>query len=59
LAPELAREVPRTRVRLSRPAPNRVELSLQAHDTGALRAGLNTLLGWVALTERVEAGLRA
>lgn len=58
LAPELSREVPRTRVRLARPAPGVLELTVQARDTGALRAGLNTLLGWVALTERIEAGLR-
>jgi tRNA threonylcarbamoyladenosine modification (KEOPS) complex Pcc1 subunit len=59
LAPELSREVPRTRVRLLRPEPNAVELEIRARDTGAVRAGLNTLLGWIALCERVEDGLRS
>jgi tRNA threonylcarbamoyladenosine modification (KEOPS) complex Pcc1 subunit len=57
LGPELSREVPRTRVRLSRPMAHSVELEIRARDTGAVRAGLNTLLGWVALCERVEDGL--
>ncbi len=59
LAPEAAREVPRARSRLLRPAPAEVELVVEAKDTGALRAALNTYLGWVQLataTERVAVG---
>ncbi len=58
LAPEAAREVPRARALLGRPRPNVVELTIEARDTGALRAALNTYLGWVELalaTERVAA----
>ena len=54
LAPEAAREVPRARaeVRLA-PGPS-VEVVVRARDTGALRAALNTYLGWVALSLRTE-----
>jgi tRNA threonylcarbamoyladenosine modification (KEOPS) complex Pcc1 subunit len=58
LEPEAAREVPRTRVELRRPAPETVEITVRARDTGALRAGVNTFLGWIALAERTEAELR-
>ena len=59
LAPEAGREVPRARARLERSGPTELTLHLVAKDTGALRAGLNTFLGWVDLasaTERVAAG---
>ncbi|MCI4363047.1 MAG: CTAG/PCC1 family protein [Thermoplasmata archaeon] len=58
LEPEASREVPRTHVQLRRPSPAQIEIALTARDTGALRAGVNTFLGWVALAERTEAELR-
>jgi tRNA threonylcarbamoyladenosine modification (KEOPS) complex Pcc1 subunit len=59
LGPEAAREVPRTRARLDRPDPRSVRITIEARDTGALRAALNTYLGWITLGERTEAAARA
>jgi len=59
LGPEAGREVPRARARLERGAPTRLVLHITTKDTGALRAALNTFLGWIdlaAATERVAAG---
>ncbi|HTW40633.1 MAG TPA: KEOPS complex subunit Pcc1 [Thermoplasmata archaeon] len=50
LRPEADREVPRARARLSRPSAREVELDVTARDGGAMRAALNTYLGWVALS---------
>jgi tRNA threonylcarbamoyladenosine modification (KEOPS) complex Pcc1 subunit len=50
LAPEAAREVPRARARMSRGKEGSVELTIAAEDVGALRAALNTYLGWVQLS---------
>ena len=49
LEPEVTREVSRARSRLTRPSDDSVSLKISAHDTGALRAALNTYLGWVHL----------
>jgi tRNA threonylcarbamoyladenosine modification (KEOPS) complex Pcc1 subunit len=49
LLPEAAREVPRARADVRRAAPNVVEVALTARDTGAVRAGMNTYLGWIHL----------
>jgi tRNA threonylcarbamoyladenosine modification (KEOPS) complex Pcc1 subunit len=49
LGPEVTREVPRARATLARPAPDRLDIVLAARDTGAVRAALNTYLGWVHL----------
>jgi tRNA threonylcarbamoyladenosine modification (KEOPS) complex Pcc1 subunit len=49
LRPEVAREVPRARAELRRTDPHRVEIAIVARDTGAVRASLNTYLGWVHL----------
>ncbi|MCI4334905.1 MAG: hypothetical protein L3K04_04695 [Thermoplasmata archaeon] len=57
LAPEAAREVPRTQILLERDGPSSLRAQVVARDTGALRAGLNALLGWIALTERLESEL--
>lgn len=48
LAPEARREVPRARSTLLRKGRT-VELRVDAADAGAMRAALNTYLGWVAL----------
>jgi len=49
LAPEAAREVPRASARLRRTGPREFEIAIEARDTGAVRAALNTYLGWVHL----------
>ena len=49
LLPEVSRELPRARAAVHRPAATAVALEIQARDTGALRAALNTHLGWVHL----------
>lgn len=50
LRPEAEREVPRARAELRRPSPDTVELQIWARDSGALRAAVNTYLGWVSLS---------
>jgi tRNA threonylcarbamoyladenosine modification (KEOPS) complex Pcc1 subunit len=47
LAPEAEREVPRARAKLSPPTGSTLRLEITADDSGALRAGANTFLGWV------------
>ncbi len=49
LAPEAAREVPRARTTMAR-AGSALRLRVEATDAGAMRAALNTYLGWVALS---------
>lgn len=49
LRPEASREVPRARAELSAPVGTDVELAITAADTGAMRAALNTYLGWIHL----------
>jgi tRNA threonylcarbamoyladenosine modification (KEOPS) complex Pcc1 subunit len=50
LRPEADREVPRARAVLRRPSSDTVELTITARDSGAMRAAMNTYLGWVALS---------
>jgi tRNA threonylcarbamoyladenosine modification (KEOPS) complex Pcc1 subunit len=50
LRPEADREVPRARAVLTRPTEVTVELAISAKDSGAMRAALNTYLGWVSLS---------
>ncbi len=55
LEPEVAREVPRARA-VVRTSQRSVILGIEARDTSALRAALNTYLSWIGLigeTERV------
>ncbi len=49
LRPEASREVPRARFDLRRVGA-RLELEVAAQDAGAMRAALNTYLGWIALS---------
>jgi tRNA threonylcarbamoyladenosine modification (KEOPS) complex Pcc1 subunit len=49
LAPEAAREVPRARAELLKPSGTRVSIHIWTRDTGALRAAVQTFLGWVQL----------
>lgn len=50
LRPETAREVPRSTADVRRSADGRVTISIAARDSGAMRAALNTYLGWVHLS---------
>ncbi len=49
LAPEAAREVPRARATLRELPDGGHENSVEAADAGAMRAAINTYLGWVDL----------
>ncbi len=60
LLPEAAREVPRARTSVRRTG-DRLDLRIETGDAGAMRAALNTYLGWVSLslaTAGVAAGGR-
>ena len=46
LGAEATREVPRAQAHVRRAGERTVELALEARDVGALRAALNTYLGW-------------
>ena len=59
LRPEAEREVPRARADLRRPRPNEIELAVVARDAGAMRAALNTYLGWVSLSVQTLRSARA
>jgi tRNA threonylcarbamoyladenosine modification (KEOPS) complex Pcc1 subunit len=50
LSPEATREVPRARAELHRTLGPALELTVSAKDSGALRAALNTYLGWIHLS---------
>ena len=49
LGPEAAREVPRSTAELRRTSDGGVRISISARDSGAMRAALNTYLGWIHL----------
>jgi len=50
LRPEAAREVPRSTADVRLTPDGRFVLSISARDSGAMRAALNTYLGWVHLS---------
>ncbi len=50
LRPEASREVPRAHAELRRGEGSSLELSITARDSGAMRAALNTYLGWIHLS---------
>jgi tRNA threonylcarbamoyladenosine modification (KEOPS) complex Pcc1 subunit len=49
LRPEASREVPRARAELRSATGAELELRISAGDIGAMRAALNTYLGWIHL----------
>ena len=55
LAPEVVREVPRARAEIERGEGGEIRVRITARDTGALRAALQTYLGWLKLAEATEA----
>lgn len=50
LRPEASREVPRAHADLRRGTGRSLELIISARDSGAMRAALNTYLGWIHLS---------
>lgn len=50
LRPEASREVPRAQAELRRGDGASLELTIRARDSGAMRAALNTYLGWIHLS---------
>jgi tRNA threonylcarbamoyladenosine modification (KEOPS) complex Pcc1 subunit len=54
LLPEAAREVPRARSEIRRPSDRVVAIEIRTRDTGALRAAMNTFLGWTQLALTTE-----
>jgi len=50
LRPEASREVPRASADLRRSSDRTLELTISARDSGAMRAALNTYLGWIHLS---------
>ncbi|MFY9717586.1 MAG: KEOPS complex subunit Pcc1 [Thermoplasmata archaeon] len=50
LSPEAAREVPRASASVASAGPGGITVSIEASDVGAMRAALNTYLGWVELS---------
>ena len=50
LGPEASREVPRIRARVRERGAGAVEVEMEGDDAGALRAALNTYLGWIHLS---------
>ena len=55
MGPEVSREVPRAHVGFTQPSRTVVEIRIVADDTGAMRAALNTYLGWVRLAASAAA----
>ena len=53
LRPEMGRDVPKARVSM-RPGRNRLTLTIDAEDTSALRAAVNSYLRWADLAARVH-----
>ena len=53
LRPETGRDVPKARVAM-RSAPGRLNLTIDADDTGALRAAVNSYLRWADVAARVR-----
>jgi tRNA threonylcarbamoyladenosine modification (KEOPS) complex Pcc1 subunit len=52
LRPETGRDVPKARVSM-RPGRNRLTLGIEAQDTSALRAAVNSYLRWADVAMRV------
>ena len=58
LRPETGRDVPKARVAM-RSAPDRLTLTIDADDTGALRAAVNSYLRWADVAARVRHEVKA
>ncbi len=58
LKPEAGRDIPKTRVSI-RGSAHRLTLVLDAEDTSALRAAVNSYLRWADVAARVRAEVKA
>jgi KEOPS complex subunit Pcc1 len=58
LRPETGRDVPKAHVAM-RSAPGRLTLTIDADDTGALRAAVNSYLRWADVAARVRHEVKA
>ena len=58
LRPETGRDVPKARVAM-RSAPGRLTLTIDADDSGALRAAVNSYLRWADVAARVRHEVKA
>ena len=58
LAPEAGRDLPRATVAISG-SGSRVVVTIEADDTAALRAAVNSYLRWADVAVRVQAGVRS
>lgn len=58
LAPEAGRDFPRATVAISG-SGSRMVLTIEAEDTAALRAAVNSYLRWADVAARVKDGVRA
>jgi len=52
LSPEVGRELPRTETNISRDGDT-VTMNVIAKDVSAMRAALNSYLGWIRITEDI------
>lgn len=59
LLPESTREVPRARSSVRAGPAHDVVIEIETRDTGALRAAMNTFLGWVQLALATETVARS
>jgi KEOPS complex subunit Pcc1 len=53
LSPEIGRELPRTETDIFRNG-NTVTITVSAKDASAMRAALNSYLGWIRITEDIR-----
>ena len=53
LSPEIGRELPRTESFISADGDT-VTIKVAAKDTSAMRAALNSYLGWIRITENIN-----
>jgi KEOPS complex subunit Pcc1 len=54
LSPEIGRELPRTETDIFRDGDT-VTVKVKAKDASAMRAALNSYLGWIRITENIKA----
>jgi len=53
LSPEIGRELPRTDTNITRDNDT-VIIKVEAKDVSAMRAALNSYLGWIRITENIK-----
>jgi len=53
LSPEIGRELPRTDTNITRDNDT-VTITVKAKDVSAMRAAMNSYLGWIRITENIK-----